>query len=125
MDAADIAVLVEKFRLFAPDVSEELNDTEVEMTLEESNWSVFRSLEKFYLQLAGDAAIAEKSVKDYDLTVDSKGRSKTLTEIAAKWGAMADEEDVAKGSADLFSIHPVGGREYRRPELAQWPVRGW
>lgn len=127
MDPADIAVLVEKFRLFAGDVAEQLNDTEIEIYLEGSQWSVYRSLEKFYLKLAADASIEEKSVKDYDLSVDTKGRSARLLAIAAQWGAMADEEDEQAGTADILEIHPVGLREPhpRHPELAPWPLRRW
>lgn len=123
MDSTDIEELVKEFRLFAPGISDSFSDDEIEIFLSRSQWSLFRSLELFYLRLAGDAAEEEKSVKDEDLALDLRGRSKQYLALAMQWKDKADQEESEAGTNDIFEIFPVGLREpyYRRPELSPRP----
>ena len=101
---------------------DELSDAEIEAFLEAGNGSINRAIGYYYLQLAGTAAKAAKSVKDYDLQVDTTKRGAEFRALAKEWFDLADGED----SADAFEIVPTGtGHGSFIPEgtIPQWGRR--
>lgn len=98
---------------------EKFSDAEIEGYLLQGEGSTPRAIGYAYLYLAGQAAIASQSVKDYDLAVDTTKRADSLLAIANMWFGKADAE-----GSEHFEIVPVGPRGQRRcPEATQRPVR--
>lgn len=91
----------------------ELSDAEVEGFLE-SGGSVPRGIGYYYLQLAGKAALTGRSVKDYDLAIDTRNRAADLRALAQYWFDLADGEDGS--SEDAFMIVPTGSQGEFIPE---------
>lgn len=132
----DFSSDVGKFRVLANDLEAEeydppvegirnygkFSDAEVEALLAQADGSPTRAVGFYYLQLASQAAMESKSVKDYDLQVDLTKRSGDLRELALLWFGRADDEDAASGE-DAMVIVPVGPRNrHRHPEATIRPL---
>lgn len=85
----------------------ELSDAEIEAFLSTGGDSINRAIGYYYLSLAGQAALTAKSVKDYDLTVDSTKRPAELRALAQWWFDQADSDDVISAE-EGFEIVPTG-----------------
>lgn len=98
------------------------SDAELEVYIAQGG-SILRAAGLAYTSLAAKAALAGKSVKDYDLAVDTTKRGDSLFKIAQGFFDLADEEDA--GSEQGFQIVPTGQPlgDCWPPELAQWPPR--
>lgn len=98
----------------------ELSDAEIQGFLLSSDGSVNRAIGRYYMQLAGKAALAGRSVKDHDLQIDTRNRASDLRALAEYWFGLADEDDA--GSDDAFLIVPTGATGGFIPEgaPAQW-----
>lgn len=96
---------------------DELSDEEIEGYLLAGGDSTARAIGYYYLRLSGKAALASKSIKDYDLQVDTSKRASQLADIAAQWFARADEDDILDGSADIFEVFDTIPGEEVIPEL--------
>lgn len=129
----DMSTDVGKFRALVGDLSYEpltppvsgygsyklFSDAEIEVFLAASE-SFEGAAALAYTQLAGQAALESRTVKDFDLQVDLTKRATDLRLIAAMW---ADKD--ASVTADVFELADVSIRdEDCRPELSAWPVRG-
>lgn len=88
---------------------EKFSDAEIEGYLTQGGGSVARAIGFSYLYLAGQAAIASKEVKDYDLLLNTTKRATDLTNIAKIWFGQADGEDIISGE-EAFEIVPTGTR---------------
>lgn len=97
---------------------EMFSDDQITTFLELGEGSTNRAIAYAYLNLASQAALQSKTVKDFDLQVDLTKRSADLRAIAAMWFDRADEED--SDSADIIDVFPIGYRDgYRTdPEAA-------
>lgn len=82
-------------------------------------WAIYQA----YLQLATTAALESKSVKDYDLAIDTTKRSADFRAIAELWRGIAGDEDAASGNSDFFDVFPTTGQGTFIPE-ATIPVYG-
>lgn len=82
------------------------SDAEIEAYIAQGG-SVTRGIGFAYLYLAGQAAIASKSTKDYDLAVDTTKRAADLRAIAQSWFDQADGDDVISAE-EGFEIVPTG-----------------
>ena len=87
----------------------ELSDAEIEMFLSLGNDSVARAIGVYMGRLATDAAKQSKLVKDYDLTVDLTKRANDFREQAQWWFDLADSQDDAAGTSDIFEPFGVPG----------------
>lgn len=129
----DLTTDVGKFRALIGDLSYEqldppvsgfgnytlFSDAEIEVFLAASE-SFEGAAALAYTQLAGQAALESRTVKDFDLQVDLTKRATDLRLIAAMW---ADKD--ASATSDVFELADVSIRdEDCRPELSAWPVRG-
>lgn len=96
---------------------EKFADAEIEAYISQAGGSVPRGIGFAYLYLAGQAAMESRSVKDYDLQVDTTKRAADLRAIAEFWFSRADEDDIATAE-DAFEIVPTGtGSGQFIPEL--------
>lgn len=84
------------------------SDQEIEGFLSAGRGSVYRATGFAYMSLAGRAALEAKSIKDYDLAVDTTKRADDLRDVAQMWFDQADAEDSATGEAEWFDIVPTG-----------------
>lgn len=82
--------------------------------------SLNRAMGNAYLALAGRAATESRSIKDFDLSIDTTKRAADLRLVALQWLTMADREDAAQ--QDAFFIADLGASESQVPEamLPQW-----
>jgi hypothetical protein len=78
--------------------------------------NVFRSAGFAFMALAGKASMESKMVKDYDLQVDLRSRSRELRETAFGFFAQADARDERLGVDDFMFITQTGDYE---------PQDGW
>ena len=132
----DFSTDVGKFRVLANDVEAEeydppveglrnygkFSDAEIEALLAQADGSPTRAVGFYYLQLASEAALQSKSIKDHDLSVDLTKRAADLRELALLWFGRADDEDATAGS-EAMVIVPVGPRHKRhRPEATPRPL---
>lgn len=102
------------------------SDDQIVAALEKSEGSENRAAGYIYAMLAGQAAIAAKSVADYDLKLDTTKRAADLRAIAKMWFDQADEEDALDGSGDVFEFTAVGSRDHRnRPEAMLGRLYGY
>lgn len=85
----------------------ELSDAEIEAFLATGLDSINRAIGYYYLSLAGAAAKLSKSVKDYDLTVDTTKRAADFRAIAQWWFDQADNDDVISAE-EGFELVPTG-----------------
>lgn len=123
---------VGKFRLLFPDsVSVALeppvagqgdytyfSDEEIERLLDQGVTPT-RAVAYGWLQLAGAAALAALSVKDYDLAIDSTKRAEELRTTADYWFARADSEDALGGENDVFNLFDMAGPRCSHHELTE------
>lgn len=101
----------------------ELSDAEIESFLIQGGNSTNRAIGFYYLSLAGAAAKTSRSVKDYDLQIDTTKRAADLREVAKWWFDLADGDD-AISAEEAFEIVPTGTRGGSFiPELAP-PIWG-
>ena len=98
------------------------SDAEIEAYLAQGGDSVPRAIGYSYLYLAGQAAIASQSVRDYDLQVDTTKRAADLRAIAQVWFDSADSDDVA-AAEEGFELVPTGATGGFIPEGAP-PIWG-
>ena len=99
---------------------EMFSDEQITTFLALGEGSTNRAIAYAYLNLASQAALQSKSVKDFDLQVDLTKRSADLRAIAAMWFDRADDEDA--DNTDIIDVFPIGRREAdRHPELTPWP----
>lgn len=129
----DMSSNVGKFRALAGDVEftpydppqpgfgmyQKFSDVEIEGFLAVADDSVEGALYFSFMQLAGDAALEAKSVKDFDLQIDLTKRSGDLRAIAQMW-----HDRWSALTEDIFEVFDIGSQEQCHPELAPWPVRG-
>lgn len=81
-----------------------------------------------YLALAGRAAVESKSVKDFDLSIDTTKRPTELRLLAQSWFDRADKEEAA--AQDAFFVAPLGDScdmipEGSTPRWGRRAVGGW
>lgn len=88
---------------------EELSDAEIEGYLAAGGNSVNRAIGYYYLRLSSDAAKASKSIKDYDLALDTTKRAADLRATAALWFERADDDDASDGGSDIFEVFDTNG----------------
>lgn len=86
---------------------ETFSDAEIEAYLAQADGSVPRAIGYSYLYLAGQAAKASQSTKDYDLALDTTKRAQDLRAIAQMWFDSADNEDMVEAE-EGFEIVPTG-----------------
>lgn len=100
---------------------EKFSDAEIEAYLAQGGDSVPRAIGYSYLYLAGQAAIASQSVRDYDLQVDTTKRAADLRAIAQVWFDTADNDDVI-AAEEGFELVPTGTTGGFLPEgiIPQW-----
>lgn len=117
----DPTTTVGQFRVFYGDVTyvpldpaevgygnyAEISDAEIEAFLNSANGSVYRAIGNYYAQLAGQAAKASSSIKDYDLAVDTTKRATDLLNLARYWWGLANDEDTTAGGSDIFEVFGV------------------
>lgn len=105
------------------------SDAEINALLIQGGGSTDRSMGFAFLQLAGAAAITAKSVKDFDLAINTEKRAAELRATAQIWFERADAADDLGGESDFFDV--VGGEEDfdvipegLMPEYGRYYVRG-
>lgn len=128
----DMTTEVGKFRALAGDVEyveldppvagfgsyAKFSDDEIKGFLAVADDSVEGALYFSFMQLAGDAALAAKSVRDLDLQVSTEKRAQELRLIAQMW---KDRWDAT--TEDIFEVFDIGGSGCDCvPELAPRPV---
>lgn len=91
-----------------------VSDAEIEGFLLASDGDLNGAVYFAYLQFAGAAAFESKSVKDFDLMVDTTKRAGELRLIASMW---LDKWNAA--TADIFELFDVGFGCRCRMELAE------
>lgn len=120
----DPSSAIGQFRVLYPDVTyvaldpaepgygnyAELSDDEITALLVGGNDSVKRAIGNYYAQLAGQAAKESASIADYDLKIDTTKRSADLLKLAQLWWGLADEDDSAAGTSDVFDVFQVVGQ---------------
>ena len=131
----DPATPVGRFRLLSGDTVPDCSGTEAGFGVYEL-WSddaiqaymavnpenVYRALAMAYRTLAAEAAMASKYVKDYDLQLDTRDRSKELLAIAKDWDAQADDLDDELDAEVGFGLYDTVRDDYRRtPEAMMAP----
>lgn len=82
----------------------ELSDLEIEGLLASAGGSTYRAIGNYYAALAGNAAKASSSIRDYDLQVDTTKRATDLLNLAKYWWGLADDEDTTAGGSDIFEV---------------------
>lgn len=87
----------------------ELSDAEIQVFLTQGSDSINRAIGFYYLSLAGAAAKESRTVKDYDLQIDTTKRAADLREVARWWFDLADSEDMVSAE-EAFEIVPTGTR---------------
>ena len=135
--------LVGQFRLLYGDMSaeaydpyvpgvgnfKELSDAEIDGYLRQGRDNVSRAIGFYLLALASRAALLAKSVKDYDLQVDTTKRASELREAADVWFDRADLAEAQAGAFDIFELY--GSEEPKfHPEASPFRVgylytKGW
>lgn len=90
-----------------------MSDAEIESFLALSDGSSEGAVYYAYLSMASDAAIASKTVKDFDLQIDNTKRAADLRLIAQMW---LDKWNA--GSADIFELFDTVTHRCRH-ELAE------
>lgn len=104
----------------------ELSDAEIEAYIAVGGDSTNRAIGYYYLSLAGAAAKIAKSIRDYDLQVDTTKRATDLRTTAQWWFDQADNEDIVSAEEGFEIVNtgtrggafipeatvPVWGREY-------------
>lgn len=83
------------------------SDLEIEGYLATAGDNVSRAIGFSFLSLAGAAALESKSIKDFDLSIDTTKRAADLRLIAAEWFARADGEEAYL--EDALFIAPING----------------
>ena len=86
----------------------ELSDAEIQAYLAQGANSVNRAIGYYYIALAGKAALESKSIKDYDLSVDTTKRAADLRALAQWWFDLASEDD-STSAEEAFEIVSLGG----------------
>lgn len=95
---------------------EMFSDTELTGFVDLGEENVFRSAGFAFMSLAGKAALESKMIKDYDLQVDLRNRSRDLREAAFGFFAQADARDERLGLDDFIFVTHTGDYE---------PQDGW
>ena len=127
----DMSSNVGKFRALAGDVEftpydppqpgfgmyQKFSDSEIEGFLAAADDSLEGSLYFSFMQLAGDAALAAKNVKDFDIAISTEKRATELRLIAQMW---KDRWDAS--TEDIFEVFDIGRGCDCVPELAPRPV---
>jgi hypothetical protein len=127
----DMSSNVGKFRALAGDVEfteydppqpgfgmyQKFSDSEIEGFLAAADDSLEGALYFSFMQLAGDAAMEAKQVKDFDLMVNTEKRATELRLIAQMW---KDRWDAS--TEDIFEVFDIGRGCDCVPELAPRPV---
>lgn len=85
---------------------EMFSDVDIEGFIAAGSGNLSRGVGFAYLALAGRAGLTAKSVKDFDLTVDTTKRPAELRLIAQTWFTRADEEEASM--QDAFVVAPLG-----------------
>lgn len=99
------------------------SDGSIQSFLLQGDGNMNRAIGYAYLALASQAAELSKSVKDYDLALDTTKRAADLRNTALMWFNLADAEDEAGGAGDIFDMGDIGARCSRcAPEGAARPV---
>lgn len=89
------------------------SDLEIEAFLAQSDDSVEGALFFAYSQMAAAAAMASKSVADFDLKIDTTKRATDLLALARLW-----KEQWDLGTGDIFEVFNIGS-SCRRCELSE------
>lgn len=97
------------------------SDDEILMFISQGGTSRNRAIGYYYLSLAAQAAISAKSIKDYDLAINTEKRAEGLREVAAYYFGLADEEDIIAGSEDYFNVGPTGTDRENYMEYFPYP----
>lgn len=88
-----------------------LSDVEIETYIKQGGGSVLRGIGFYNLALSSQAALHDKTVKDYDLHV-TVSRAEKLRLAAADWFKRADEEDAGAGTGDIFDYYMPSGPDF-------------
>lgn len=86
----------------------ELSDDEIEAFLSAGGDSVKRGIGFYMLALSQASNKHSRSVKDYDLLLDTTKRPTTFRELAKIWFDLADKDDADQGLGDIFEAFPTG-----------------
>lgn len=130
----DYSTQVGQFRLLANDTAyvalvppvagqgdyEKWSDADIQGFIAANPTNLNYAIAAAYFALAAQAALVGSSVKDYDLSLDTRNRAADLTAIANYYTGRGDEET---GGLDYFDIVPTGKR-HEWAELAERPY-GW
>src|SRR5690606_23937619 len=90
-----------------------MSDAEIEAFLALSDQSPEGAVYFAYLQMASDAAMESRTVKDFDLSIDLTKRATDLRLMAIQWKEAWDQV-----SADIFEVFDIGST-CRRCELSE------
>lgn len=83
-----------------------------------------RAIGYAYLAIAAMYATEAEMIKTYDLQIDSRQKSSSMTAIANAWFKRADDKDELEGlTSDLFYVKLSGDDCVCVPEAAVYPVR--
>ena len=127
----DMSSNIGKFRVLAGDIEftpydppqpgfgmyQKFSDAEIGGFLAAADDSLEGGLYFSFMQLAGDAAMEAKQVKDFDLMVNTEKRATELRLIAQMW---KDRWDAS--TEDIFEVFDIGRGCDCVPELAPRPV---
>ncbi len=97
------------------------SDDEILVFLSQGGGNQNRGIGYYYLSLSGAAALAAKSIKDYDLSINTEKRSEGLRATAEYYFGLADGEDVLAGTEDYFNVGRTGTDESRYVEYFPYP----
>lgn len=86
---------------------EKFSDAEIEAYITQANDSIARAIGLSFIYLAGQAAVASKEIRDYDLLVNTTKRAADLRAIAQFWFDQADGDD-GISAEEGFEIVPTG-----------------
>jgi len=88
------------------------SDAEITAYLTMGGQNINRGIGYYYLSMSGTAAMQARSIKDYDLSINTEKRAEGLRQTAAYYFGLADAEDVLAGSEDYFNVTHTGTDEF-------------
>lgn len=97
------------------------SDAEIQTYLAKAAGNQNGAIGYYYLTLAGAAAVAAKSIKDYDLSLSTEKRANDLRAQAEFYFGLADRDAALTGVDESFDIGPTGTNEERFVEYFPYP----
>lgn len=114
---------VETVRLLVPDIDETdyiFTDEQYNSLLELSNGSAYRAAANALRAIAGNQALALKTVRTDDLQVDGAKVADSLRKLAEEYDRRASEDEKRLLDEGFSIIFPETA-PYIRPEATPWP----